>query len=114
MNPGSIRLLLALLAAVFATVAFSVGDSSAAGRRYCGTFNARGHRLYAYVLRAHAGCAEARRVLKAWFIDAHHTQHYGRWWCVDSHGAALMQGEVQRCSTPPYFRNLIADYDHRL
>ena len=114
MKRGSIRLLLPLLAAVVGTVAISAGESSAAAQRYCGTFNARDHRRYTYVLRGHAGCAEARRVLKAWFSDAHHTQHYGRWWCVDSHGAALMQGEIQRCSTPPYCRNLIADYDHRL
>ena len=102
------------LAAVFATVAFGVGASSAAGQRYCGTFNARGYQVYTYVLRGSTRCAETRRVLKAWFIDARHTQRYGQWWCVDSHGPALMQGQIQHCSTPPKFRNLIADYDHRL
>jgi hypothetical protein len=82
------------------------------GRRYCGTFRARGYTLYAYVLRGQVGCKRAKPVLKAWFIDANHTQQYGRWFCADSHGQALSRGQVEHCSR--HDGAYIADYDHRL
>ena len=88
-----------------------VGSATASGRHYCGHFRARGYTLYAYVTRGHVSCGETGRVLKAWFIDAHHTQRYGRWFCADSLGSALAAGEIQHCSTDGA---RIADYMHRV
>jgi hypothetical protein len=85
---------------------------ASSGRRYCGTFKARGYTLYAYVLHGRVGCKKAKHVLKAWFIDANHTQQYGHWFCADSHGQALYRGQVEHCSKRD--GAYIADYDHRL
>lgn len=102
----------AILCLLIVMGGFGAVASSAAGRTYCGTFRARHHKLYAYVLRGRVGCREARGTLRAWFVDAHHTQRYGRWVCFDSLGSALRRGEIQHCSTRS--RAVIADYSHRL
>jgi hypothetical protein len=101
------------LAAGFLTLVlvFGAAQSSGASRRYCDSFRARGYTLYTYVLRGPDGCGEARRVLKAWFVDAGHTQRYGKWWCFDSLGPALATGQIEHCHTSSA---LIADYGHRL
>lgn len=111
MGVGRTRAIVVVLGIVAALVAATAASAPATGRHYCGHFRARGYTLYTYVTRGHVGCTETRRVLKAWFIDAHDTQHYGRWFCADSHGPALMAGEVEHCSA----RGVrIADYMHRL
>jgi hypothetical protein len=102
-------------AVLLVVVSWLAASSAAASQRYCGTFTARGHTLYTYGLRGGLGCTDVRNILKAWFIDANHTQRYGRggrWFCTDSHGPALLQGQIERCSTQS--GSLIADYDHRL
>jgi hypothetical protein len=97
----------------FAPTLAPAGSAAVTAGRTCGTIPApTGGRLSAQILDGNPSCASVLSIL-TWFLGDPHSQSHDGWTCFDSHGDALVMGQVVHCSRDGG-RVLVAAYESNL